>query len=225
MLPWTTSVHIQNGILIGSAISAQLTAESLYFTMGRPKLPPFMGICTPSNTQFIGFTRVHNPNNNLIGSAVFAGLTIITDRQTDHATPSVTIGHIYIRSTVMQLKNSYNLHFARWHYNLHFARWHTQQAQGVQLYIHITHSWQWSSQKTVFIILVSQCTRATTRTCPNSRIRKTDRQVVWVKVLLPTQHKIGHFGQVLLSQSLGTVLKKLNLTQQKPTTQEQKGLS
>jgi len=28
-----------------------------------------------------------------------------------------------------------------------------------------------------------------------------------------TQHKIGHFGYILPSQSLGTVLKKLNLTQ------------
>jgi len=45
-----------------------------------------------------------------------------------------------------------------------------------------------------------------------------------VKVLHPTQHKIGHFGQVLPSQSLGIVL-KLNLTQQKKGTQEQNSLS
>jgi len=32
-----------------------------------------------------------------MGFAVFAGLTIVTDRPTDHATPSVTIGHIYAR--------------------------------------------------------------------------------------------------------------------------------
>jgi len=31
--------------------------------------------------------------------------------------------------------------------------------------------------------------------------------------------KIGHFGDVLPSQSLGVVLKKLNLTKQKQTTQ------
>jgi len=42
-----------------------------------------------------------------------------------------------------------------------------------------------------------------------------------VKVLCPTQHKIGHSGDVLPSQSLGLVLKKLNLTQQKHTTQKQ----
>jgi len=34
-------------------------------------------------------------------------------------------------------------------------------------------------------------------------------------MLRPTWHKIGHFGDVLPSQSLGLVLKKLNLTQQK----------
>ena len=39
---------------------------------------------------------VHNPNGISIGSAVSAGLTIATDRQTDHATPSVTTGQIYI---------------------------------------------------------------------------------------------------------------------------------
>jgi len=45
----------------------------------------------------------------------------------------------------------------------------------------------------------------------------------WVKVLCPTQHKLGNFGDVPpSSQSLGIVLKKLNLTQQKQATQEKK---
>jgi len=44
----------------------------------------------------------------------------------------------------------------------------------------------------------------------------------WVKVLRPTQQKTGHFGDVLSGQCLGVVLKKLSLTQQKQTTQEQK---
>jgi len=39
------------------------------------------------------------PNGISIGSAVFAGLTTVTDRQTDHATRSVTIDRIYVRST------------------------------------------------------------------------------------------------------------------------------
>ena len=36
------------------------------------------------------------PNGITIGSAAFAGLTIVTDRHTDHATPSVTTGRIYL---------------------------------------------------------------------------------------------------------------------------------
>jgi len=38
------------------------------------------------------------PNGIAIGSAVFAGLTIVrqTDRQTEHVTPCVTIGRIYV---------------------------------------------------------------------------------------------------------------------------------
>ena len=47
------------------------------------------------------------PNGISIGSAVFAGLTIVkddrqTDGPTDHATRSVTIGGVYVRSTAMR---------------------------------------------------------------------------------------------------------------------------
>jgi len=38
---------------------------------------------------------------------------------------------------------------------------------------------------------------------------------VWVKVLRCTRHKICHFGDVIPRQSLGLVLKKLNVMQQK----------
>ena len=51
---------------------------------------------------------------------------------------------------------------------------------------------------------------------------------IWVKVCFTSHssgHKIGHFGDVLPGQSLSVVLKKLNLTQQRQTTQEQYGLS
>jgi len=67
-----------------------------------PKNYPFpWGIWTPSNTWFPGHTQVLNPNGISINSAVFAGLTNVTDR-TDHATRSVTICHIYVRSTAMR---------------------------------------------------------------------------------------------------------------------------
>jgi len=43
-------------------------------------------------------------NGIFIGSAVFAGLTAVTDRQTDtRATQSVTVGLIYIRSTAIAI--------------------------------------------------------------------------------------------------------------------------
>jgi len=53
-----------------------------------------------------GPIRVLNPNGISIGSAVFVGLTGVTDRPTDHATQSVTIGHIYVRSTAMWPNNT-----------------------------------------------------------------------------------------------------------------------
>jgi len=77
----------------------------LDFTMVLPSpqnCPSLWGIWTPSNTWFHGPTRVINPNDISIGSAVFAELTTVTDRQTDHATRSVTIDRIYVRSTAMR---------------------------------------------------------------------------------------------------------------------------
>jgi len=68
------------GILIGSAVFAQFTAERPY-TLQRAALSPLKstpshyGIWTPSNTWFIGPIRAHNPNGISIGSAVFAQLT------------------------------------------------------------------------------------------------------------------------------------------------------
>ena len=46
-------------------------------------LPLTMGSAPTSNTCFLESTRVHNPNGISVGSAVFAGLTSVTDRQTD----------------------------------------------------------------------------------------------------------------------------------------------
>ena len=48
----------------------------------------------PSNTWFLGSTRIHNLNDIWIGSAIFAWLTILTNRQTDYAAWSVTTGCI-----------------------------------------------------------------------------------------------------------------------------------
>jgi len=83
---------------------------SLYFTMGRlfssKNLPrPMGGSGPPSNTWFPGPTQVLNPKGSSIGAAVFAGLSSVTDRPTDHATWSVRIGRIYVRSTAMRPNN------------------------------------------------------------------------------------------------------------------------
>jgi len=60
------------------------------------KLPMPWGTLNPSNTWFLGLTRVSHPNNISIGSAVLAGHICVTnkhkhtdrqtDTQTDHAT-------------------------------------------------------------------------------------------------------------------------------------------
>ena len=63
----------------------------------------------PSNTWSLGRSQVLDLNGISIGSAVFAGLTSVTDRptdrQTDHATRSLTIDRIYVRSTTMRSNN------------------------------------------------------------------------------------------------------------------------
>ena len=48
--------------------------------------PSHGGSGPPSNTWFLGPTRVPNPNGISIGAAVFAGLTSVTDRPTDRQT-------------------------------------------------------------------------------------------------------------------------------------------
>ena len=79
MIPWRIQAHNPNGISIGSAVFAQMTAVSLYFTMGRPfplKIVYSHGVIwTPSNTWFLGPTLVVKPNGKSIGSAISAQLT------------------------------------------------------------------------------------------------------------------------------------------------------
>jgi len=56
-----------------------------------------------------GPTQVLNQNGSSIGAAVFAGLTSVTDRPTDHATWSVRIGRIYVHGTAMR-PNKFQAH-------------------------------------------------------------------------------------------------------------------
>jgi len=109
-----TRILNPNGISIGSAVYAQLTAVSLYFTVGRPfpiKIAPSYGDLDPHLYGVLWPTRVLKSNGVWIGSAIFWGLTMVidqqTDRLTDHATRSVTIAVIYtefwLQGGVLQL--------------------------------------------------------------------------------------------------------------------------
>jgi len=64
--------------------------------------PKIASSCGRNWTPWLhGPTRVLKPNGISIGSAVFAGLTSVsdrhTDRPTDHATRSITTGRTYVR--------------------------------------------------------------------------------------------------------------------------------
>ena len=86
-----TRVHIPTDISTGSAVFAQLTTGSPYTLQWTAPFPleiaPLHGVSGPhlihgSLGSFLGLARVHNPDAIKIGSAVFAGLTIVTDRPT-----------------------------------------------------------------------------------------------------------------------------------------------
>jgi len=95
-----TQVHNPNGKSIGTAVLAQLTTDSpsTYNGASFTQNCPVDVSEPPSNTWFPGPTGVLNPNGISIGSAVFAGLTSVTDRQTniptDHAIRSVRL-HVH----------------------------------------------------------------------------------------------------------------------------------
>ena len=102
-----TSVHNPNGFSI--KVQPMVFRVCLYFTIGRVCPPekffsPFLwGTLPRPNTLLLWPTTVHNPNGISIGSAVFAGLMVVSTAQqtdrlthtpTDHATPIAT-GRIY----------------------------------------------------------------------------------------------------------------------------------
>jgi len=80
MMPGAMQAHNLNS----TSMFAQMTAEYPYtlqwFACFPLKIAPsHVGIWTSCNTWFIGRTRVRNANGNLIVSAIFAGLTSVTD--------------------------------------------------------------------------------------------------------------------------------------------------
>ena len=61
--------------------------------------------CSPSEL-FLGPSRVHIPNDISIGSAVFAGLTVLTDWQTDRPRYSICSNRPHLASAAMRPKNA-----------------------------------------------------------------------------------------------------------------------
>ena len=95
-----------NGISIGSAVFPQMITECPYTLQWDAPFPlkivPSHGaIWTPSpssNTWFPGPTRILRPNGISISSAVFAGLTSVTDRPTDRPRYSVGNNRPHLRT-------------------------------------------------------------------------------------------------------------------------------
>jgi len=84
---------------------------SPYFTMGCPfplKIAPSHAGCRPH--QIHGSLVHPSPlsKRHSIASAVFAGLTSVTDQQTNQATRLVIIGRIYVHSTVRAMRPNNN---------------------------------------------------------------------------------------------------------------------
>jgi len=71
-----------------SAFVAQLILQWFLLGWTTPKISPFpLGICRPSNTWFLGTTKVTTPNSISISSAIFQGLmNVTTDRHTNRMT-------------------------------------------------------------------------------------------------------------------------------------------
>jgi len=84
--PGSARLKVPNGILIGSAVFAQLKPEGPYTLQLAAPIPLKLPISMGMRTWFLGPTRVHNPNGISIGSAVFAGLTTVRDRETNRYT-------------------------------------------------------------------------------------------------------------------------------------------
>ena len=106
--PNNCPLHGQSGPRL---IHASLGSPESITQMASRSVQPFLHRSSQSvailyNEPCLGPNRVLNPNSILIGSAVFAGLTTVTDTLTDHAIQSVTIGRMYIRNTAMRPHNT-----------------------------------------------------------------------------------------------------------------------
>ena len=80
-----------------------LTQSNAYQWGNNPQNCPFhWGDPGPQLTRFLGPTRVQNPNGITISSAIFVGLTVVTNRQTHAA--SVATGCIFALCAMRPVK-------------------------------------------------------------------------------------------------------------------------
>jgi len=86
--PGPIRVHTPNRISIRSAVfyCTALGRSTLWAAIFPQNCRYAWETWPPSNTCFLWPTRLHSTNGISIGSAVFAWLTIVTDRQTDRQT-------------------------------------------------------------------------------------------------------------------------------------------
>ena len=118
--------HKSNGISIGSAVFAQITAECpCTLQMGRPGPSPQncffrWGMWTPYNAWFHALTQILKPNGNSIVSAVFAGLTTVTVWLTDR--PRYSVGNNRLHLCSWYCDTAYNTI----HHKLAYSRMYTR---------------------------------------------------------------------------------------------------
>ena len=108
MITWASPSPQPYGITIGSAVFAQMTAECPYTlqwaapSLSKLHLPMGGSGSHLYNTWFPGSIRVLSPNGIWIGSALFTGLTSVTDRQTDRPRYSVGNNRPHLRTYLLR---------------------------------------------------------------------------------------------------------------------------
>jgi len=94
---------------LGALLPAGSRGRAHYQVARRRPLSLRRGIWTASNTRFLGPTRVHNPNGISNDPAVFAGLTIVTDRETDRLTDRQTDGQTDLATLFVEMGRIYEV--------------------------------------------------------------------------------------------------------------------
>jgi len=113
---WGPSSPTERGTAVGKGAQQPPTFRPV--SIVKPFLASSHGGSGPlTNTWLLGPTRIHIPNGISISCAVFAGLTIVTDRQTDRPPYSVdnsmaASAYVVLRCSLLTVKAKF--HYAIW---------------------------------------------------------------------------------------------------------------